>query len=200
MPKMHTAPPVSASMQGRELLPVAVRLPVPAEYIDIKVTQWKPPAEPEDKASDTPTLPSFANPDYKSFEEVFPRSGKLPVITAGEGIAILKTDSGSNHVTLDDGAFRLLYEYLQAEVKNHWGSTLASQKAAIRALHDFRKTAEQQGTVRGAAQTPAEAPAHVGPPPAAVAKRRLPLPVKAAPLPVSAPPRRFPPGSPAAKG
>lgn len=107
------------------------------------------PAEPE-----TPH-------QYVSYEEAFPRDQGPPPLRNYEGKKVLKPQGEPITVELDPGAFRALWELVEATAKSRWEvrNSLSAAGAYVRAVEAFRKAGRPQLDAAAAAGTAPGAPA-----------------------------------------
>lgn len=78
--------------------------------------------------------------DYPSYHEEFPQHEGPPRLVTYTSSKIAKTTKPVYSLSLDAGAFRLLWELLEAEVKRRYPTreTMHTVQALIRAQHSMR--------------------------------------------------------------
>lgn len=102
-------------------------------------------------------------PDYVDFSDVFPRSEGPPPVANYEGKKLLAPSKQTITVELDAGAFRAVWEMVEARAKQQWAArnVLPSAGAYVRAVKALREAwhrtdAQTPGpTSEGESQEPA---------------------------------------------
>ena len=75
-----------------------------------------------------------------TYEEHFPPAFSPPLVPPGSGSKVLEAKESVQALYLDSGAFRAVWELLEAEAKHRFPTheTLSGTRALLRAVADFR--------------------------------------------------------------
>ena len=92
------------------------------------------------------SAPEPTVPVHAEYHDAYPRAEGPPPVSAGSSAALFDCQTGFVTVSLDAGAFRMMWELAEREAKARWETrpSLAYARAAERAVVAMRKAWERR--------------------------------------------------------